>query len=53
MNDYKLWKVLGYVAMGVSAAATLLMTVSSNKTSQIENKREIAEQIKKLGNSHN
>ncbi len=52
MNSYKLWKILGYVAIGVSAGAGVLLAVATGKTTQIENQKEIAEQIKKLGNSN-
>lgn len=52
MNSYKLWKILGYVAIGVSAGASVLLAVATGKTTAMDNKKEIAEQIKKLGNSN-
>lgn len=52
MDQYKLWKILGYVAIGVSAGASVLLAVATGKCTQMDNKREIAEQIKKLGNSN-
>lgn len=53
MNDYKIWKVLGYVAIGLSVGASVLMTVATNKTTAMDNKKEIEKQVKLLSNSHN
>lgn len=52
MNSYNFWKVVGYIALGASAGASVLLAIAQGKTTKMDNQREIAEQIKKLGNSN-